>query len=686
MSDDGDKREAIDETLVQSDDQKTRAASRSSGAFVRPDLPGYEVRERLGAGAYGEVWLAIQTNTGREVAVKFFSRHKGLDWPLLKREVGKLVQVISERRVVHLLEVGWEAEPPYYVMEFLGGGSLADRLDKEPLSTNEAVSLFRELAEALVYLHNKAILHCDLKPSNVLLDDRGQIRLADFGQARLSSEKGPAVGTLFYMAPEQTEPDARPDVRSDLYSLGALLYTMLTGSPPYSTPETAHELASTGTTSERIERYRQLIKDSPPPAKHREIPNVNRSLADIIDRCLHTEPSERFENVEQILNALGARDRQRTQRPLVTFGLLGPLALFIAMVGVGKWIWSQAEGGAREALTRQTLDANLGNAQVIAAVIDRNLSAVKRRVSREAEREALRGLMSAEAKATGEKQRVRIQNELQTQMAELHEDYKDRHFHNWVVTDRNAVVIARAPFDAKVVGSRYAYREWFTGRPETKPEEVPPDVAPRDQVGLTLAFKSTATASPLLISVASPIWSPEAESGSKEVLGVLSATIHLQTFNEWLQTSEGPTNEDGCPTRMAILINRNQLVRHPCPSPEGPSPPASSELFFDLPAVQNLLGESDHTTEDYRDPLRPGQTYLAAFSRLETNSGWIAIVQHNHTEAMRPVTDLSGQIAWLGWMALAAGLTGVGILWVLLFRVTRERAATPAKKTLTILE
>ncbi len=166
--------EAIDETLVQSDDQQARSAKRSSGAFMRPDLPGYEVRARLGAGAYGEVWLAIQTNTGRKVAVKFFSRHKGLDWPLLKREVGKLVQVISERRVVHLLEVGWDAEPPYYVMEFLGGGSLADRLDKEPLSTTEAVRLFRELAEALVYLHNKAVLHCDLKPSNVLLDERGQ--------------------------------------------------------------------------------------------------------------------------------------------------------------------------------------------------------------------------------------------------------------------------------------------------------------------------------------------------------------------------------------------------------------------------------------------------------------------------------------------------------------------------------
>ncbi len=386
------------------------------------------------------------------------------------------------------------------------------------------------------------------------------------------------------------------------------------------------------------------------------------------------------------MNALDARERRRTQRPLVTFGLLGPLALLIAMVGVGTWVWSQAEGGAREALTRQTLDANLGTAQVIAAVVNRNLSAVKRRVSREAERKTLQGLMSAETKATGDGEKGRIHAELQTLAEGLHEDYKDRHFHNWVVADRNAVVIARAPFDAKVVGSRYAYREWFTGRPETRPEDVPPDVAPRDQVGLTLAFKSTATDSPLLISVASPIWSPETENGSREVLGVLSATIHLRTFNEWLKTSEGPTNDDGCPTRMAILINRDQLVRHPCPSPEGPSPPLSSGLFFDLPTVQNLLGESDRTTEGYHDPLRPGQTFLAAFSRLETSTGWIAIVQHNYAEAMRPVTDLSDQISWLGWMALAAGLTGVGVLWVLLFRVTRERTATPTRKPLTILE
>ncbi len=661
--------DALDQTIVQSDDQQERSKEKSTtDAFVHPELPGYELKDRLGSGAYGEVWCAIQTNTGREVAIKFFSRHKGLDWPLLKREVGKLVQVISERRVVHLLEVGWDADPPYYVMEYLEGGSLADRLEEKSLSVNETVKMFRELAEALVYLHSKAVLHCDLKPSNVLLDSREQIRLADFGQARLSTEAGPAVGTLFYMAPEQTEPNARPDVRSDIYSLGALLYTMLTGAPPYATPEAAHDLASTGTTNERIERYRQLIQESPPPLKHRQDKDVDRTLADIVDRCLRVDPSERFENVQQVLNALVARERQRTQRPLVVFGLLGPLALLAGLVAIGVWAGGQAENGARQALTKQTLENNWGTAGVIATVVDRNLSAVQRRVSREASRSELRGLLSVEAAAAGGEERGLVHSQLQAYAKRLYEDYRDRHFHNWVVTDRDAVALAREPFDSRVVGSRYGYREWFTGKPEVKPNEVPDDVAPRDKVGLTLAFQSTARDHPVLISVASPIWSLD----EREILGVLSATIHLKTFNEWLETSEGQIADDGCPSRMAILINRHQLVRHPCPATEVSQPPVSREHFFDTPEVQSLLNDQDEMTEDYTDPLRPGQKYLATFTRLEENADWIAIVQHNRLEAMRPVTDLSEQIRWLGWLALAAGLAGVGILWALLFRVTRE--------------
>jgi hypothetical protein len=173
-----------------------------------------------------------------------------------------------------------------------------------------------------------------------------------------------------------------------------------------------------------------------------------------------------------------------------------------------------------------------------------------------------------------------------------------------------------------------------------------------------------------LISVASPIRSA---GDSGEIVGVLSATLHLQTFNEWLETSEGQPTPNGCPARMAILLNRHQLVRHPCPATEAQHPPVSKEHFFDTVAVQKLLNDPDGKTEEYRDPLRSGETYLAAFSPLETNSDWIAIVEHNRTEAMKPVTDLTGQLSWVGWVGVAVGLAGVFILWALLFRVSREQ-------------
>ena len=226
------KDEPTEQTVVQDEAERLRSKDRSS-FLSRPEVPGYEVETLLGAGSYGEVWLALQKNTGRKVAIKFFSRFKGLDWPLLQREVGKLVEVLSERRVVHLLQVGWDADPPYYVMEYLAGGSLADKIAERPLPAKDAVRVFRDVAEALVYLHGKAILHCDLKPANVLLDDRNQIRLADFGQARLSSEEGPAIGTLFYMAPEQTETgrdptSARTSIRSVLSSIRCSLGSLPT--------------------------------------------------------------------------------------------------------------------------------------------------------------------------------------------------------------------------------------------------------------------------------------------------------------------------------------------------------------------------------------------------------------------------------------------------------------------------
>ena len=115
------------------------------------------------------------------------------------------------------------------------GGSLAARLKAGPLPLREALSFFRQIAEALAFVHAKGIRHCDLKPGNVLLNQHGQPLIADFGQAHLSDDAAPALGTFFYMAPEQAEAAPQiPDTRWDVYGLGALFFAMLTGGPPVS--------------------------------------------------------------------------------------------------------------------------------------------------------------------------------------------------------------------------------------------------------------------------------------------------------------------------------------------------------------------------------------------------------------------------------------------------------------------
>ena len=206
--------------------QKTRDLSLEP---TRPpaDVPGYTLQKFLGSGAYGEVWSAIDNKTGRSVAIKFYTRRSSSGVQLLAAEVQKLVVLAADRYVVQLLDVGWDADPPYYVMDLVEHGSLEQRLrGARGMPVSEAVELFTEIATGMMHLHGKGILHCDLKPGNVLLDQDGKPRVADFGQSRLSTDETPALGTLYYMAPEQADLEALPDAKWDVYGLGALLFSI----------------------------------------------------------------------------------------------------------------------------------------------------------------------------------------------------------------------------------------------------------------------------------------------------------------------------------------------------------------------------------------------------------------------------------------------------------------------------
>jgi serine/threonine-protein kinase len=202
----------------------------------------YDLLEEIGHGGMGVVHKARQRSLGRVVALKMI--RAGEDPGAEERQrfdsEARAVAHLSHPNIVQIHEIGEAAGQPFLVLEFVEGGSLADRLDGTPLPASQAASLVGALARAMQHAHEKGIIHRDLKPSNVLLVDtpeRWVPKVTDFGLAkRLETSgytrSGAVLGTPSYMAPEQAEPrGAATDPRTDVYGLGAILYELLTGPP-----------------------------------------------------------------------------------------------------------------------------------------------------------------------------------------------------------------------------------------------------------------------------------------------------------------------------------------------------------------------------------------------------------------------------------------------------------------------
>src|SRR5580704_15798383 len=145
-------------TLCQDADAIEQSLEMSSLVGDAPSVvPGYRILKPIGEGKYGSVWLAREQNTGKHVAIKFYTHRRGVDWSLLGREVEKLAVLYTSRNIVGLLAVGWDHDPPYYVMEYLENGSLASRLSTGPLATTDAVRIATRICQALVHAHGSGI-------------------------------------------------------------------------------------------------------------------------------------------------------------------------------------------------------------------------------------------------------------------------------------------------------------------------------------------------------------------------------------------------------------------------------------------------------------------------------------------------------------------------------------------------
>jgi serine/threonine-protein kinase len=265
-----------------------------------PVTESLEILEKLGEGAMGVVYRARQATLNRVVALKMIHAGASTDPKQLARfhtEV-QAVARLSHPNFVQIHEIGEKDGRPYFVMEYVKGGSLERKLGSGPLPVRQAAQLVETLARALHVAHEHGIVHRDLKPANILLALDGQPKITDFGLAKINtgqdtglSRNGAIVGTPSYMSPEQAEGTGAGPA-SDIYSLGATLYEMLTGRPPFRAATVYGTLV-------------QVMNQEPvPPGRLR--PKLPRDLETICLKCLEKEPQRRYASANALAEDLQA--------------------------------------------------------------------------------------------------------------------------------------------------------------------------------------------------------------------------------------------------------------------------------------------------------------------------------------------------------------------------------------------
>jgi hypothetical protein len=265
------------------------------------DSDRYQVLEQVGRGGMGVVYRAYDLRHDRTVALKRLTAWQTLD-PMrvtrFKNEVHALAQ-IEHPNVVRLYDSGWQDEGPYLVMEYVGGPSL-QRLgaDGRTLAARKAATFIEKVARAVQAIHEKGLLHRDLKPANILLSEAGEPKVTDFGLARLVGDAdarltrtGARLGTLEYMPPEQARGEsASLAPTADVYALGATLYELLTGRPPFQ-----------GATDADI--FKQVERDDPLQVR-RINPGIKKDLAAICHKCLEKDRARRYPTADALAHDL----------------------------------------------------------------------------------------------------------------------------------------------------------------------------------------------------------------------------------------------------------------------------------------------------------------------------------------------------------------------------------------------
>ncbi|MBN1206598.1 MAG: serine/threonine protein kinase [Myxococcaceae bacterium] len=665
------------------------AAPAPGGSGERaPRLGEYELLERLSRGGMGVVYRARHPTLERFVALKVLAEGElaGADALYRFRAEVEAAARLDHPHIVPIYEVGEHEGRPFFTMKLLEGGSLAEHIERSRAEPRRAAELVATLARAVHYGHQRGILHRDLKPSNVLLDAAGRPYITDFGVARFLKEEaqvtqsGAVVGTPAYMAPEQAAGRSRHSTTAaDVYGLGAILYELLTGRPPFEadTP---------------VATLRKVLEEEPLPPRTLA-PRMDRELEAVCLKCLEKEPARRYGSAEELAEELErylrgeplmarrihplARAWRWCRRHRALAGLLSTAVWLLLVTTVAALSVARVQEVDRR---NEELSTNSFAARAMAGTVLFRLEQYSDAVARAAERAELAGaLVRGELAA------------LQDFCKALHWGYAEPRgegeladdpapFDYWFILDRQGTAVARWPSPPEdFLGRSFEFRDYFQGARRLASQR-------RHEAYVSRGFASEADKKHR-IAVSAPVY--DAQGAWRGVIvGMLDTGSSLGS----LRLNDTNATDTHAAQRTAMLVTlkdrsraESQQLTHQCLSHpyivllhDGLEPGSTTELDWETTRqlheargqlaqvggtqLQILSPQSIVSLDGYRDPLSEHQgSWVAAFAPVGYTG--IGVIVQTPSDAVTALDKALGlRLALWGGAPFVLGALLLGLL------------------------
>jgi serine/threonine-protein kinase len=661
-------------------------------------LGDYELLEEIGRGGMGVVFRARQRRLNRIVALKMILGGQLASVTEIQRFrlEAEAVANLDHPHIVPVYEVGEHQGNWYFSMKWIDCGSLADRLDRYHDDHRAAARLLVTIARAMHHAHQRGIRHRDLKPSNILLDAEGRPYVTDFGLAQRDqglmelTASGAILGSPSYMAPEQASGrKGSITTAADIYGLGAILYALLTGRPPFraETP---------------LETIRQVQEFAPERPRALNV-TLNRDLETICLKCLAKEPSRRYGSADALANELTRwlAGEPILARPVGGAERLGrwcrrhPAVVVLTGLAVGLLIAATATAvsvaRAREAmLVREVGRSNLYAARFVAFTLLRELEDLGTPVARAAGNPQLRELLQREDQAGLHSYIEQAAHTTADPARGFVRAAGESPFESWFILDLRGRMLANSPANSKIVGRDFRGRDYFQG--------ALAHAAEPDEAGVHVSLVYRGESDGLFkFAMAAPVCAGQGRDA--RVLGVIATTMTTTATLGPVQLDdqrrkvvliglEDPNSPEGAGsvTRLGSYV----ILRHPAYHRGAPalSVPGQWLRAVDRSRHSNEFRVTDPERDtdpeqaidlDYRDPLgdrAPAYAgrWLAGFAPVG-NTGLVVLVQQRYDATVEPDQSLTRSLSLWGAIASCLSAIFMGIAGYGAWRVAYRRGS-----------